>query len=230
MTLANLCNDWADVLQEELEKPYCKTLLDSLEDRYQVSTVYPDRDDVFNALNYTSYEQTKVVILGQDPYHGPGQAHGLSFSVRPGVKLPPSLRNIYKELNDDLGCRAPNHGCLLPWAKQGVLLLNTVLTVEEGQPFSHQGMGWERFTDRVVEALNERERPAVFLLWGRHAQEKAAGIDTDKHYVISSAHPSPLAAHRGFFGSRPFSRANAFLRSIGSPEIDWTLPARPEEE
>jgi uracil-DNA glycosylase len=223
-------NDWAEILHREMDQPYYQALRAELAVRYRTSAVYPDMHDIFNALHYTGYEETRVVIIGQDPYHGPGQAHGLSFSVRPGVKAPPSLQNIFKELHDDLGCPIPDHGCLVSWAKQGVLLLNNVLTVQAGQAASHQGIGWERFTDAVIAALNERERPAVFILWGRHAQEKAAAIDTSRHYIIASAHPSPFAAHRGFFGSRPFSRTNAYLHNIGSPEIDWRVPMLAELE
>lgn len=223
-------NDWASVLNEELDKPYYQKLRGFLAEQYQTETVYPNMHDIFNALHYTSYSNARVVIIGQDPYHGPGQAHGFSFSVKPGVRTPPSLQNIYKELHDDLGCAIPDHGHLLPWAKQGVLLLNNVLTVEAGKPASHQGIGWETFTDTVIAALDKREKPLVFLLWGKHAQEKAASIDTGRHCVIASAHPSPFAAHRGFFGSRPFSRANAFLRQTGQEEIDWCLPTLAELE
>lgn len=217
-------NDWGPLLQPEMEKPYYRELRKKLAAEYRQHRVYPDMYHIFQALRLTSYEAVKVVILGQDPYHGYGQAHGLSFSVLPGVKTPPSLQNIYKELRDDLGCTIPSHGFLEHWAKQGVLLLNAVLTVREGQPNSHKGLGWERFTDAVIAALNERERPVVFILWGRHAQEKASFIDRSRHYVIASPHPSPFSAHNGFFGSRPFSRTNAFLRSIGETEIDWQIP------
>lgn len=219
-----LNNDWGELLREELEAPYMCQLIELLESKYETMTVYPQRDHIFNALHYTSYEDTKVVILGQDPYHGPGQAHGLSFSVQPGVPIPPSLRNIYKELESDIGCSIAQHGCLESWARQGVLLLNAVLTVEEGNPNSHQKLGWERFTDAVINRLNERERPVVFLLWGKHAEAKASRIDANKHGVIASAHPSPLAARRGFFGSRPFSRANELLKQMGQAPIDWTIP------
>lgn len=224
-----LKNDWAPLLAPEFAKPYYLKLRQTLKEEYQNQTVYPDMYDIFNALHLTGYEQAKVVILGQDPYHGPGQAHGLSFSVKPGVQPPPSLQNIYKELQDDLNCTIPTHGYLVHWAKQGVMLLNTVLTVREGSPNSHRGLGWEIFTDRVIHLLNERPRPLVFILWGRHAQEKASFIDRQKHCVIQSPHPSPLSAHRGFFGSRPFSRANQFLRAQGMTEIDWQLPLHPEE-
>ncbi|WP_308638959.1 uracil-DNA glycosylase [Paenibacillus silvisoli] len=217
-------NDWAHVLSEETAKPYFQELMRHLEGQYETENIYPAPSAVFNALRYTTFEGTRVVIIGQDPYHGPGQAHGLSFSVLPGVKTPPSLLNIYKELQADLGFPIPNHGYLEPWAKQGVLLLNNVLTVKEGLPASHQRIGWESFTDAVIAALNERERPVVFLLWGKHAQEKASGIDTDRHFIIESAHPSPLAARKGFFGSKPFSRVNRFLRERGEAEIDWQIP------
>jgi uracil-DNA glycosylase len=180
--------------------------------------------DIFNALHYTSYENTKVVILGQDPYHNKGQAHGLSFSVQEGIEPPPSLINIFKELHDDLGCKVPNNGSLVPWAKQGVLLLNAVLTVREHQANSHQGIGWESFTDRVIEIINAREKPAVFILWGRPAQRKKTMITNPAHLIIESSHPSPLSASRGFFGSRPFSRANEFLKAHQIEPIDWQLP------
>ena len=217
-------NDWGVRLAEELVQPYMRELLEFLETQYDTMAVYPPKTDLFNALKLTSLEKAKVVILGQDPYHGAGQAHGLSFSVQRGVKVPPSLRNMYKELEDDLGVKQAGHGCLEAWAQQGVLLLNTVLTVKEGKPASHQGKGWELFTDRIISLLNEREKPLVFLLWGKHAQDKARDIDSRKHHVLSSPHPSPFAARRGFFGSKPFSRANAFLTAIGSGPIDWRLP------
>ncbi|MDQ8733537.1 uracil-DNA glycosylase [Paenibacillus sp. LHD-38] len=219
-----LNNDWSQKLKDELQASYMVELLAKLDTLYKSKTVFPEQQNILNALNYTSYKQTKVVILGQDPYHGPQQAHGLSFSVQPGVKVPPSLKNIYKELETDIGAQIPDHGSLESWAGQGVLLLNTVLTVEEGSPNSHQGLGWERFTDSVIATLNERERPVVFMLWGKHAEAKAGAIDTDKHLIISSPHPSPFAARRGFFGSRPFSRANAFLEKIGCEPIDWAIP------
>ncbi|MBP3964298.1 uracil-DNA glycosylase [Paenibacillus lignilyticus] len=219
-----LSNDWAEVLSGELEKPYFHDLNRQLAEQYETELVYPDQGAVFNALHYTSYEGTQVVIIGQDPYHGPGQAHGLSFSVLPGVKTPPSLQNIYKEMQTDLGLPIPDHGFLEAWAKQGVLLLNNVLTVKAGLPASHKGLGWERFTDAVIAALNDREQPVVFVLWGKHAQEKAASINQDRHFIISSAHPSPFAARRGFFGSRPFTRANQYLRELGRSEIEWRIP------
>lgn len=222
--MAILKNDWAPLLEQEFTKPYYLKLRRFLVDEYNNRVIYPDKYDIYNALHYTSYESTKVVILGQDPYHGPGQAHGLSFSVQPGVKAPPSLQNIFKELHDDLGCAIPKNGCLVKWAEQGVLLLNTVLTVRQRMPHSHKGTGWETFTDEVIRTLNERETPVVFILWGRHAQAKQELITSAKHCIIKSPHPSPFSANRGFFGSRPFSRANRFLREIGRAEIDWQLP------
>lgn len=219
-------NDWDEMLKEEVEKPYFNDLRYKLAREYKQYEVYPPKEDLFSALKLTSYSGTKAVILGQDPYHGPGQAHGLSFSVRPGVRVPPSLQNIYKELHSDLGASVPNHGYLVHWAEEGVLMLNNVLTVRRGQPQSHQGIGWERFTDAVIEALNHRSQPAVFILWGSHAQKKGAFIDKSKHLVIESSHPSPFAAHRGFFGSRPFSRTNAFLTEHGMQPIDWAIPNR----
>jgi len=221
--LAILKNDWANYLEAEFQKEYYLKLRQFLIAEYRTRTVYPDMYDIYNALHYTPYANTKVVILGQDPYHGPGQAHGLSFSVKPGVPPPPSLQNIFKELHDDLGCRIPDHGHLAKWAEQGVLLLNAVLTVRAGEPNSHRNMGWEIFTDRVMEVLNQKEEPVVFLLWGSHAQQKARLITNPRHMLIRSPHPSPLSAHRGFFGSRPFSRANEALRRSGQKEIDWQL-------
>lgn len=226
----NVENDWSDVLAEETGKPYFVQLMSQLTEQYKQESIFPDQPDVFNALRFTPYGDTRVVIIGQDPYHGPGQAHGLSFSVRHGVKTPPSLQNMYKELQDDLGYSIPNHGCLESWAKKGVLMLNNVLTVRAGEPASHKGLGWETFTDAVIAALNARELPVVFILWGKHAQEKAASIDADRHRVISSAHPSPFAARRGFFGSRPFSRANGYLAELGLPAIDWEIPALVAEQ
>lgn len=219
-----LKNDWAPLLEPEFEKPYYQELRRFLVNEYNEQTIYPDKYDIFSALHLTSYENTKVVILGQDPYHGKGQAHGLSFSVKPGVRIPPSLKNIYKELADDLGCKIPNHGYLEHWAKQGVLMLNTVLTVREGKANSHRGKGWETFTDQVIKQVNQREKPVVFILWGRPAQMKKSLITNSHHYIIESPHPSPLSASRGFFGSKPFSKTNQFLREIGSEEIDWQIP------
>ncbi|WP_163854979.1 uracil-DNA glycosylase [Paenibacillus elgii] len=221
---AILQNDWAPLLEDQFQAPYYHRLSSFLKQEYATRTVYPDMHDIFNALHYTSYADTKVVILGQDPYHGPGQAHGLSFSVKPGIPAPPSLQNIFKELQSDLGCSIPDNGCLAPWAEQGVLLLNTVLTVRQGEAHSHKGQGWETFTDRVISLLNEREKPIVFVLWGNPAQQKMQLITEQRHFIVRSVHPSPLSAHRGFLGSRPFSQVNDFLRSIGSAEIDWQLP------
>lgn len=221
---AILENDWADALNDEFSQPYYVKLKAFLIDEYRTRTIYPDMHDIFNALHFTPLAQTKVCILGQDPYHGPGQAHGLSFSVNPGVKPPPSLQNIFKELHADLGCEIPTHGCLEHWAIEGVLLLNTVLTVRQGQANSHRGKGWEAFTDRVIKRLNERIEPLVFILWGRNAQAKRPMIETSRHLVIESAHPSPFSADRGFFGSRPFSRANQFLLRAGSDPVNWEIP------
>ncbi|MFK0523476.1 uracil-DNA glycosylase [Paenibacillus illinoisensis] len=217
-------NDWDTVLREEIEAEYFNDIRYALAEEYKTQTVYPSKENLFSALKLTPYHQVKAVILGQDPYHGAGQAHGLSFSVMPGVRIPPSLLNIYKELHADLGLPIPKHGYLVHWAEQGVLLLNNVLTVREGQPNSHQGLGWQKFTDAVIRALNERSEPMVFMLWGSHAQKKGAFINRDKHLVLESTHPSPLAAHRGFLGSRPFSKANDFLTSKGIQPIDWTIP------
>ncbi|WP_199616438.1 uracil-DNA glycosylase [Paenibacillus alkalitolerans] len=222
--MAILKNDWASYLEPEFEKPYYINLRKFLVDEYRTKTIYPDKYDIFNALHYTPFAETKVVILGQDPYHGPGQAHGLSFSVKPGIKPPPSLQNMFEELRNDIGCAIPNHGCLAGWARQGVLLLNTVLTVRANSPNSHKGMGWEQFTDKVIETLNRKREPVVFLLWGSHSQQKTALITNRHHHIIRSPHPSPFSANRGFFGSRPYSRANRFLRDAGLGEIDWQLP------
>ncbi|MEH7495660.1 uracil-DNA glycosylase [Neobacillus niacini] len=218
-----LKNDWAPLMEEEFEKTYYQQLRKKLQTEYQTKVIYPDQPDIFNALHYTSYKDTKVVIIGQDPYHGHGQAHGLSFSVKPGVKIPPSLRNIYKELKDDVGCSIPNHGYLVEWAKQGVLMLNAVLTVQAGNANSHKGLGWELFTNRVIEILNQRETPIVFILWGNFAQQKQQLITNSHHFIIKSPHPSPFSAHNGFFGSRPFSKSNRFLMEIGGKEIDWQI-------
>ena len=209
----------------ELTKPhYHLELQQFVADERQHHTIYPAADHVFAALQLTPFEQVRVVILGQDPYHDVGQAHGLAFSVLPGVKLPASLRNIFKELKDDLGCPKPAHGCLTPWAKQGVLLLNTVLTVRAHEANSHRGHGWETFTDAVIQALSNRTDPMIFVLWGKPAQTKTKLVDASKHVVLQAAHPSPLSAHAGFFGSKPFSRINQTLQSQGQPSIDWRIP------
>ena len=219
-------NDWAELLEPEMQKDYYLELREFLKYEYLQSgaRIYPDMYAIFNALHYTSYADTKVVILGQDPYHESGQAHGLSFSVLPGVQPPPSLLNIFKELQADLGCRIPNNGCLEPWARQGVLLLNTVLTVREHQAASHQNKGWEEFTDHIIALLNQREKPIAFILWGSPARRKKSMIKGAQHFIVESPHPSPLSAHRGFFGSRPFSQVNKFLESTGQQPIDWQLP------
>lgn len=223
MTTKILRNDWAELLKDEFQKDYYLRLREFLKSEYQHYTIYPDMYDIYNALHYTPFHQVKVVILGQDPYHGPNQAHGLSFSVKPEVDIPPSLKNIYKELHADIGCLIPNHGYLVKWAEQGVLLLNNVLTVRRGQAHSHRGMGWEQFTDQVITTLNQKETPVVYILWGAAAQKKQALIDLSKHYVLKSPHPSPLSAHRGFFGSKPFSKTNQILEQNGQEAIDWQI-------
>ena len=215
--------NWHHYIGEELEKDYFKKLSQFLMLEYERETIFPKKEDIFNAFHYTPYEETKVVILGQDPYHGPNQAHGFSFSVKPNVAIPPSLRNIFKELNADLDIPIPNHGFLVNWANQGVLLLNTVLTVRAHQANSHRGKGWEMFTDEVIKVLNERKQPIVFILWGKNAQDKKAMIDSRKHFILEAPHPSPLSAHRGFFGSKPFSKTNQFLQSIGKEPINWFI-------
>ena len=217
-------NDWAQLLDDELNEPYYRELRQFLIDEYSTKKIFPNMYDIFNALHFTSYAATKVVILGQDPYHEPGQAHGLSFSVLPNVPPPPSLMNIFRELRDDLGCTIPNNGCLKPWAEQGVLLLNTVLTVRAHAANSHRGRGWETFTDKIIRLLNAHEQPIAFILWGNPARRKKIMITDPRHLIIESAHPSPLSASNGFFGSRPFSRVNNFLTSIGEPPIDWQIP------
>lgn len=218
-----LKNDWHELLDNEFKQDYYLRLRKVLITEYRTRTIYPDQFDIFNALHYTPYKNVKVVILGQDPYHGPSQAHGLSFSVKPGIPAPPSLINIFKELNSDLGCYIPNNGYLKKWADQGVLLLNTSLTVRAGQADSHKNLGWEYFTDKVISLLNQREDPMVFILWGKNAQAKLSIINNPNHFIIKSVHPSPLSAHRGFFGSRPFSKANNFLVAAGKEPIDWQI-------
>ena len=219
-----MATDWNPLLRSEFDKPYWKPLQDFVRTERAEHTVYPPDNDVFAAIHLTSHANTRVVILGQDPYHGPRQAHGLSFSVRRGVAVPPSLQNIYKELQSDLGIAPPRHGNLEHWAEQGVLLLNTTLTVRAGQAASHQGKGWEAFTDQVIRVVNDKSDPVVFILWGSHARKKKALIDGDRHVVVESAHPSPLSAHNGFFGSRPFSTTNAALTARSRQPIDWRLP------
>ena len=217
-------NDWGQYLKEEMAQPYYRKLRQFLIGEYSTKQVYPDMHSIFNALHYTSYADTKVLILGQDPYHEPGQAHGLSFSVQPNVPPPPSLVNIFKELETDLGCTVPNNGCLEPWARQGVLLLNTVLTVQAHRANSHRDKGWEIFTDKIISLLNQREKPVAFILWGSPARRKKAMITNPQHFIVESPHPSPLSAYRGFFGSRPFSKVNKFLESVGEEPINWQLP------
>jgi uracil-DNA glycosylase len=219
-----LSESWMQYVGDQFDQPYMQDLSAFLKaEKAAGKIIFPAGENIFNALNRTPFGNTKVVILGQDPYHGPGQAHGLSFSVPQGVRLPPSLLNIYKELVQDMSIEMPLHGCLEHWADQGVLLLNAVLTVEQGNAGAHQGKGWERFTDSVIQALNEHRDNLVFILWGSYAQKKGQFIDQSKHLVLKSVHPSPLSAHRGFFGSRPFSQANAYLRSKGMTEIDWRV-------
>lgn len=216
--------DWNPLLRGEFDKPYWRELQDYVALERSRTTVFPPAEQVFSALHLTSYAATRVVLLGQDPYHGPGQAHGLCFSVRRGVKPPPSLHNIFQELRDDLGIDPPGHGNLEAWAAQGVLMLNTCLTVRSGAAGSHHGKGWETFTDEVLRAVNDKTERVVFLLWGAPARRKQALVDTSRHVIIQSAHPSPLSAHSGFFGSKPFSRTNAALAEAGLPPIDWRLP------
>jgi uracil-DNA glycosylase len=219
-----LKNDWKYALSGEFEKPYYKCLRQFLIQEYRTNQVFPPMNDIFNALHYTNLANVKILLLGQDPYHDENQAHGLSFSVLPSQnKIPPSLQNIYKELNDDIGCPIPNHGYLKKWADQGVLLLNTVLTVRAHEANSHQGKGWEQFTDAVIRVINEQDRPIVVFLWGRPAQSKLPMLTNPQHLVLTASHPSPLSSYRGFFGSKPFSKANAFLKANGVEEVDWCL-------
>ena len=216
-------NDWLAELETEFRKPYYKTLYEFVKTEYNSTQVFPPADDIFNAFHLTPLSRVKVVILGQDPYHNVGQAHGLCFSVKPDVDIPPSLVNIYKELRDDLGCYIPNNGYLVKWAEQGVLLLNTVLTVRAHQANSHRGKGWEEFTDAAIQALNRQDRPIVFMLWGRPAQTKKRMLNNPNHLILEAPHPSPLSAYNGFFGSKPFSRTNLFLQEHGETPIDWQI-------
>ncbi len=218
-----LDNDWQEIIGKEFETPYYQNIRQTLKTEYKTHTVYPDMHDIFYALKLTPYNEVKVVILGQDPYHGPNQAHGLSFSVPIGTDIPPSLMNIYKELITDIGIEKPKHGCLEKWAKQGVLLLNATLTVRAHQAASHQAIGWQQFTDEIIRQLNNREKPVVFILWGNYARSKKTLITHPWHLVLESPHPSPLSAHRGFFGSKPFSQANNFLKTNGEQPIDWQI-------
>ena len=216
-------NDWLAPLKPEFSKPYYAELFKFVKNEYATRQIFPPADDIFNAFHLTPLHEAKVVILGQDPYHNDGQAHGLCFSVKPDVDIPPSLVNIYQELHDDLGCYIPNNGYLTKWAKQGVLMLNTVLTVRAHQANSHRGMGWEQFTDAAIRILNEQDRPIVFILWGSPAQKKAQMLNNPKHLILKAPHPSPLSAYRGFFGSRPFSQTNEFLVKNGLEPIDWQI-------
>ena len=216
-------NDWLEPLKPEFSKPYYAELFKFVKNEYATRQIFPPADDIFNAFHLTPLHEVKVVILGQDPYHNDGQAHGLCFSVKPDVAIPPSLVNIYQELHDDLGCYIPNNGYLTKWAKQGVLMLNTVLTVRAHQANSHRGMGWEQFTDAAIRILNEQDRPLVFILWGSPAQKKAQMLNNPKHLILKAPHPSPLSAYRGFFGSRPFSQTNEFLVKNGLAPIDWQI-------
>ena len=222
--MAAINNDWLEALQGEFKKPYYKKLFETVNEEYRTRQIFPPADDIFNAFHLTPLHKVKVVILGQDPYHNVHQAHGLSFSVPQDQReIPPSLQNIYKELHNDLGCTIPNHGCLTKWAEQGVLMLNTVLTVRAHQANSHRGIGWEEFTDAAIMALNSQNRPIVFILWGAPAQRKASMLNNPNHLILKAPHPSPLSAYRGFFGSKPFSKTNKFLEAGGVEPIDWQI-------
>ncbi len=222
--MAMINNDWLSCIQDEFKKPYYKELYQFVRNEYRTHVIYPPADDIFNAFHFTPLSQVKVLILGQDPYHGEHQAHGLCFSVLPDQpELPPSLQNIYKELEDDLGCYIPNNGYLKKWADQGVLMLNTVLTVRAHQAGSHQGKGWEQFTDAIIQAVNAQDRPVVYLLWGKPAQSKIPMLTNPRHLILKAPHPSPLSAYRGFFGCRHFSQTNAFLQRNGIEHIDWQI-------
>lgn len=216
-------NHFKDIIEEESKKDYYKKLHEFVYKAYEEHTIFPDKKNIFAALKYTPYENVKVVILGQDPYHGLGEAHGMAFSVCPGIKIPPSLQNIYKELHEELGCYIPNNGYLMKWARQGVLLLNSVLTVQKDLPASHRGIGWEAFTDKIIEEVNKRDEPVVFMLWGNFAKSKASLITNPKHLVLTCAHPSPFSARYGFFGCNHFKKANEFLKENGKQPIDWQI-------
>lgn len=221
--MAAINGDWLEALKDEFKKDYYKQLFEKVNEEYRTRLIFPPANDIFNAFHLTPLKDVKVVILGQDPYHGNNQAHGLCFSVKSEVEIPPSLVNIYKELQDDLGCTIPGHGYLVKWAKQGVLMLNTVLTVRAHQANSHRGIGWEEFTDAAIRVLNTQDRPIVFILWGRPAQMKKAMLNNPKHLILEAPHPSPLSSYRGFFGSRPFSKTNQFLEANGVEPIDWQI-------
>ena len=228
--MSMITNDWLDEIQGEFKKPYYRELYQFVRDEYSKAVIYPPADDIFNAMHFTPLSKVKVLLLGQDPYHNVGQAHGLCFSVKKGVDIPPSLVNIYKELHDDLGCTIPNHGCLTKWAEQGVLMLNTVLTVRAHQANSHRGIGWEEFTDAAIMALNSQNRPIVFILWGAPAQRKASMLNNPNHLILKAPHPSPLSAYRGFFGCKHFSQTNEFLKANGLEPIDWQIENRAEQK
>lgn len=222
--MIRLNNDWDELLKDEFNKEYYLKLRDFLKTEYSTKTIFPNMYNIFDALKHTSYKDTKVLILGQDPYHGQNQAHGLAFSVQPDVAIPPSLLNMYKEINSDLGCFIPDNGYLIPWADQGVLLLNTALTVRAHEANSHKDKGWEIFTDKIIQLLNERKDPVIFVLWGANARKKKAFIDSSRHYILEAPHPSPLSAHRGFFGCKHFSKINEILNSVGKDPINWQIP------
>lgn len=222
--MVNLGNKWDEILAEEFKKDYYLKLREFLKQEYGSYTVYPDMNNIFNALRYADYDGIKAVIIGQDPYHEPNQAHGLAFSVLKGNPIPPSLKNIYKEIGDDLGIAPPSHGELTYWAKQGVLLLNNALTVRRGQANSHRGKGWEQFTDAVISKVNQKDTPVVYLLWGANAREKTKLINNPKHLILTAAHPSPLSAYNGFFGCKHFSKCNGFLQQQGVEPVDWSIP------
>lgn len=222
--MPGLTGEWQEALKEEFSKDYYRKLFLFIREQYNKVLVFPPADEIFTAFHLTPLNKVKAVLIGQDPYHNVGQAHGLCFSVKPDVEIPPSLVNIYQELHDDLGCTIPSHGYLLSWAEQGVLLLNTVLTVQAHKPMSHRGVGWDEFTNAAIAAVNKQDRPIVFILWGRPAQEKASMLDNPKHLILKAPHPSPLSAYRGFFGSRPFSKTNEFLQENGVEPIDWQIP------
>ena len=221
--MVNLGNDWDEILKNEFTKEYYQKLRKFLITEYKTEIIYPKMENIFSALKLTSYKDCKVLILGQDPYHGPNQAHGLAFSVNIGIKTPPSLQNMYKELRDELGLYVPNNGYLVPWAEQGILLLNTALTVRAGAANSHSKIGWEIFTDNIIKYLNDREDPVIFVLWGGNARKKKAFINTDRHYILEAAHPSPLSAHNGFFGCGHFKKINEILSNLGKKEINWQI-------
>lgn len=222
--MINIGNDWDELLKPEIEKEYYKNLRKFLVNEYKTYKIHPDMNDIFSALKLSSYKDTKILLLGQDPYHGEGQAHGLAFSVKPGIAPPPSLKNMYKEIQAELGITPPNNGYLISWAKQGILMINTVLTVRDGLANSHKGQGWEIFTDRIIELLNEKDEPVIFILWGNNAKSKKRLITNKKHFIIEGVHPSPLSANRGFFGCGHFKKVNEILKSLGKKEIDWSIP------